>query len=144
MSFFKSGLADQGVELGKFVLVLSILGLFTKLLHIDLSKLEILGVKFSPEHHSLIPGFIGIALVYVFVAFVIARLEMAFHHQVDAESQSTVKKITASKTYVLLIGLSLPFSILVYSMPYFVGLLSIHLLWSDVVTILRAVWGLLS
>ncbi len=50
MSFAKHGITGQSVELGKAVLALSALGLFTKLLHIDLSQLQVLGVALQPAN----------------------------------------------------------------------------------------------
>jgi len=43
------------------VLTLSGLGVFTKLLHIDLSRLQFLGLTLSAKEAPLIPGFLGIA-----------------------------------------------------------------------------------
>jgi hypothetical protein len=142
VALFKSGLADQGVELGKSVLVLSSLGLFTKLLHIDLSQMQILGVNFLPENTSLIPGFIGIALIYTFVAFFMARTEMVLHTLFDTESQTTLEKITASQSYKIIMKIIFPISVFVYSMPFFVGALSIWLLLEDSIIVLNTLWNL--
>jgi hypothetical protein len=140
MSFATHGIAGQSTELGKAVLALSALGLFTKLLHIDLSKLQVLGVTLQPASAGLIPGFIGLALIYVFVAFCVARLEAAIEQQIKEESVEARKKVANSKPLMAFVVLSLPFSVFVYSMPYAMGALGIALLWSDSMSVITSIW----
>lgn len=142
MSFAKYGIADQGVELGRSVLVLSALGLFAKLLHIDVSQLQVLGIKLEPTHAGLIPGFIGLALIYSLAAFCVSRMEAAIETQVDSAVIESRQKVTDSKPLLAISFLALPFTIAVYSMPYILGLFSVWLLWSDSVAVIRAIWNL--
>lgn len=142
MSFAKHGLASQSTELGKTVLALSTLGLFTKLLNIDLSNLQVLGVSLRPENSNLIPGFLGLALIYAFVAFSVARIEAAFEGQTNKDTVEANKIIIGSKSLLSFAFLALPFSIFVYSMPYALGLFAISLLWSDSMSVVASVWAL--
>ena len=144
MSFAKHGLAGQGTDLGRTVLALSTLGLFTKLLNIDLSNLQVLGVSLRPENSGLIPGFLGLALIYAFVAFSVARMEAAFEVQTDKGTVEANKIIIDSKSLLGLALLALPFSVFVYSMPYVLGLFSISLLRSDSISVLSSIWVLAS
>ena len=140
MSFAKYGIAGQGTELGKFVLALSALGLFTKLLHINLGQLQVLGITLQPASSGLIPGFIGLALIYVFIAFCVARLEAAIEQQVNSDSIEANTKIAKSKPLMTFVLLALPFSAFVYSMPYVMGALGIILLWSDSMSVIMSIW----
>lgn len=142
MSFAKHGIASQSVDLGKTVLALSALGLFTKLLHIDLSQLQILGVSFSPTSSSLVPGFIGLALIYAFIAFSVARIEAAVERQTNKETVEATKIIIKSKPLLALMFFVFPFSVFVYSMPYVLGAFVINLLWSDSMTVVTSIWTL--
>ncbi|MHB1015072.1 MAG: hypothetical protein ACYC2W_07315 [Desulfurivibrionaceae bacterium] len=142
MSFAKHGLASQSIDLGKTVLALSALGLFTKLLHIDLSQLQILGVSLSPASSSLVPGFLGLALIYAFIAFSVARIEAAVERQTNKETVEATKIITDSKPLLALMFLIFPFSVFVYSMPYVLGAFAINLLWSDSMTVVTSIWAL--
>ena len=144
MSLAKHGLAGQSSDLGKTVLALSTLGLFTKLLNIDLSNLQVLGVSLRAENSGLIPGFLGLALIYAFVAFSVARMEAAFEVQTNKETVEANKIIIGSKLLLGLAFLALPFSLFVYSMPYVLGLFSIGLLWSDSMSVVSSIWVLAS
>ncbi|MBI3223086.1 MAG: hypothetical protein HYZ46_08535, partial [Nitrosomonadales bacterium] len=117
-------------------------GLFTKLLHIDLSQLQILGIALRPTNAGLIPGFIGLALMYAFVAFLVARMEAAIENEVDNAVVESRKSVTQSKSLLILVLCITPFSIVVYSMPFVFGAFSIMLLWSDSMSVLKAIWGL--
>src|SRR5450759_4243687 len=108
MSFAKHGIAGHSTELGKAVLVLSALGLFTKLLHIDLSKLQVLGITLQPASAGLIPGFIGLALIYVFIAYCVARAEAAIEQQVNKDTVEANKKVLNSKPLMQLVFIALP------------------------------------
>jgi hypothetical protein len=124
------------------VLALSALGLFAKLLHIDLSQLQVLGVTLSPTNAALIPGFLGLALIYAFLAFSVARLEAAIERQTNKETVEALEAVSSSKPLMAFVILGLPFSLVVYSMPYVLGLFSIVLLWSDSMSVASAVWAL--
>jgi hypothetical protein len=54
------------------VLIFAVLGLFAKVLNIDLSGLQFYGVTLSPENANLVPGFLGIALVYSLIILLTA------------------------------------------------------------------------
>lgn len=142
MSFAKHGIATQALDLGKAVLALSALGLFTKLLHIDLSQMQVLGVVLKPTNASLIPGFLGLALMYAFLCFVVARLEASIECEVDEAVISSRNKIKEKKGLLALVFLISPLSFFVYSMPYVFGIFSIILLWSDSMAVLKAIWSL--
>jgi len=142
VSFAKHGLTGQGIELGKTVLTLSALGLFTKLLHIDLSQLQILGVALRPAYAGLIPGFVGLALMYAFIAFFVARMEAAIENEVDDAVIESRKNVLKSKSLLVLVLFTTPLAFVVYSMPFVLGAFSIVLLWSDSMSVLQAIWGL--
>jgi hypothetical protein len=142
MSFAKHGIAAQSLDLGKAVLALSALGLFTKLLHIDLSQLQVLGVVLQPRNANLIPGFLGLALMYTFLCFVVARMEASIECEVDETVISSRNKIKEKKGLLALVFLIAPFSFAVYSLPYVFGIASIALLWSDSMSVLKAIWSL--
>lgn len=142
MSFTKQGIAVQSLDLGKAVLALSALGLFTKLLHIDLSQLQVLGVVLQPTNANLIPGFLGLALMYAFLCFVVARMEISIECEVDEAVISSRNKIKEKKGLLALVFLIAPFSFVVYSLPYVFGIVSIVLLWSDSMSVLKAIWSL--
>ena len=142
MSFAKHGITGQSVELGKTVLALSALGLLTKLLHIDLSQLQVLGVALKPANTGLIPGFLGLALIYAYIAFFVSRMEAAIETQVDEAVTESRKRVMQSKPLLTLTFVVLPFSIVVYSLPYVLGAFAIALLWSDSMSVLQAIWSL--
>ena len=142
MSFTKHGVAGQSVDLGKSVLTLSALGLFAKLLHIDLGKLQILGVELQPSNASLIPGFLGLALIYAYVCFVVARAEAAIEGEVDKDAIDHRNKNKEKGGLLLLAFLLSPFTLVVYSMPLVFGGCAIYSLWSDSLKVLTAIWGL--
>ena len=144
MSFAKHGIATQSLDLGKAVLALSALGLFTKLLHIDLNQMQVLGVVLQPANASLIPGFLGLALIYAFLCFVVARMEASIECEVDESVIASRNKIKEKKGLLALALLIAPFSFFVYSLPYAFGMFSIALLWSDSMTVLVAIWRLAS
>jgi len=140
VSYPKHGLATESFSLGKAVLALSALGIFSKLLNIDLSKLQVLGISFSPATTGLIPGFLGLTLMYVFVALCVARGEAAMENATDPLVIDGFKKNAESKALTGLSAIGLPFSVFVYSMPYVLGILAIVLLWSDSMAVLAAIW----
>jgi hypothetical protein len=142
MSFAKHGLTAQLVDLGKTVLALSALGIFAKLLNVDLSQLQVLGVVLGPTTSGLLAGFIGLALIYAYIALVVARLEAGIDIATSEETMESYKKIYKSKSLMGLSVLSLPLSIFVYSMPYLLGAFAISLLWSDSWSVVKAVWRL--
>jgi hypothetical protein len=138
------GLASQGTELGKTVLALSTLGLFTKLLNVDLGNLQVFGVALRPENADLLPGFLGLALTYTFFAFCIARIEAVIEGQICPEALAETKRIFESKPLLGLAFLAFPLSGVVYLMPYILGIFAIHLLWSDTVSVAGSIWALAS
>lgn len=142
MSFAKHGITGQSVELGKAVLALSALGLFTKLLHIDLSQLQVFGVALQPANAGLIPGFLGLTLIYAYAGFFVSRMEAAIETQVDTAVNESRQRVMQSKPLLTLTFIVFPFSIFVYSLPYVLGAIAIALLWSDSMSVLQAIWVL--
>ena len=142
MSFAKHGIATQSLDLGKTVLALSALGLFTKLLHVDLSQMQVLGVVLQPANANLIPGFLGLALMYAFLCFVVARMEASIECEVDEAVITSRSKVKEKKGLLALAFLIAPLSLVVYSLPFAFGIFSIVLLWSDSMAVLKAIWGL--
>jgi hypothetical protein len=137
-------LAEKYYEIGRSVLVLSALGILTKLLNIDLSKLEILGVTFDPASSRLIPGLIGLALIYAYSALVVSRAEAADFFVADPEEIEKLKNPSdTDKARRFVSAFFLPFSIFAYSGPLLIGALSIALLFGDVLTVLSALWSAL-
>jgi hypothetical protein len=118
------------------------LALFSKLLHIDLAKLQILGIELHPSNASLIPGFLGLALTYTFCCFIVARAEAAVEGELDKDAIEHRDKIKEKKGLLALGCLLAPFTVLVYSMPLVVGGFSIFLLWPDSLRVLKSVFGL--
>ena len=140
MGHMKHGIASESYSLAKAVLALSALGIFTKLLNIDLSKLDVLGVKFDPKASGLIPGFLGLTLIYTYAAFLVARKEAADENFSDPEVMARLEKRSRSKIFMTFVVLGSPFSFFVYSMPLLLGLASIILLWRDSVAVISAIW----
>ena len=142
MSFTSHSLAEHSIDLGKAVLALSALGIFSKLLHVDLSNLQILGLSLSKTTSVLIPGFLGLVLIYTYVAFLVSRMEAGLHSATDKEAKKTRKDIKGNKGLLWLTVFSSPFAFLVYSMPTLLGAFSIYLLWPDSVNVIKAIWAL--
>ncbi|WP_295749827.1 hypothetical protein [Undibacterium sp.] len=141
MSFTKDSIGSQSLDIGKSVLALSALGLFTKLLKIDLSKIQILGVTFGTDSSKLIPGFLGLALIYSFLAFIVARTEVSLDQEVNKDTVATRKAIAENKGAFYFALLISPLSLVVYSTPYAVGAVAIALLWGDSISILGLLWS---
>ena len=134
-------LAEKYYEIGRSVLVLSALGILTKLLNIDLSKLEVLGVTFDPESSRLIPGLIGLALIYAYAALVVSRAEGADYFISDPAQLERLRNPTdVDKARTIISVFFLPFSVFAYAGPLVIGLLSIILLRRDIIAVLAALW----
>ncbi|PKO91785.1 MAG: hypothetical protein CVU15_09270 [Betaproteobacteria bacterium HGW-Betaproteobacteria-1] len=144
LSFAKFDLAPQGWELGKSVLALSALGIFSKLLGIDLSQFQFLGVTLGEKSVQLIPGFLGLTLIYSLLAFILARLEAGLFHSTSKETKNTNQEILANKGLTIIALLALPISIFVYSLPYVLGAFTVTFLWSDSMLVLSMIWALAS
>jgi len=56
MTFAQNDLAPKSWSLGKYVLILAGLGILAKVLRIDLSQMQIVGLKARAESAALIPG----------------------------------------------------------------------------------------
>lgn len=142
MSFTSHSLAEQSVDLGRAVLTLSTLGIFSKLLHVDLGNLQILGLSLSETTATLIPGFLGLVLIYAFLAFSVSRMEAGLHSATDKDAKKTRKDIKEDKGLLWLTAISSPFAFLVYSMPTALGAFAIYLLWTDSMNVIKAIWAL--
>jgi hypothetical protein len=141
MSYLKHSLASENISLGKTVLTLSALGLFAKILKIDLSQLQILGVTLGPTGTALIPGFIGIGLIYTLLAFILARIEMILDQRTNPDAAKAMTEAIDSTSGLLITLVALPVSIIVYSMPYILGLFATSVLWQDTWAVLKAIWA---
>jgi hypothetical protein len=137
-------LAEKYYELGRSVLALSALGVLTKLLNIDLSKLAVLGVTFDPASSRLIPGLIGITLLYVYAALVVSRAEAGDYFVSDPAQIERLKNPSdTDKARRIVSILFLPFSIVAYIGPLLFGLLAIIILRRDIISVLAALWSAL-
>jgi hypothetical protein len=137
-------LAEKYYELGRSVLALSALGVLTKLLNIDLSKLEVLGVTFDPASSRLIPGLIGITLLYAYAALVVSRAEAGDYFVLDPSQIARLKNPSdTDKARRIVSALFLPFSIVAYAGPLIFGLLAIVVLRRDIVSVFAALWSAL-
>lgn len=130
-------------EINRWLLVLSTLGLASKLLEIDLSQISIFGLNLQGKEVALVPGFIGVALSYAFLTFAISRIELMMAHNDDTTTHA-VSIFENSKYPKLILALSLiafPFSALVYFIiPVGLTLFTLGLLSSDVYIILQILW----
>jgi hypothetical protein len=142
MAISNHSIASKDWELAKYVVTLPALGLFAKLLQIDLSKLQIFGVSLGGANDSLIPGFLGLGLIYVFVAFNLARFEGALTDYADKGVHETQQKLTSVKSVKTLMKIIAPLGYFVYSMPVVLGAVSIVLLSKDVWIVVKAIWAL--
>lgn len=118
---------------------MSALGIFAKLLNVDLSRLDVLGVNFDPETSSLLPGFLGLILIYTFLAFCVARAEAIGEGMTNPEGVTHKASKSESWNRLIFAALFAPFSFVVYSMPLALGIAAIVLLWSDSVAVLSAI-----
>jgi hypothetical protein len=143
MSHGKNGLAEKTFDLGVAVLTLSALGVMAKLLKVDLTKLQIMGVGLNPENASLVPGLLGIAIIFTLLAYHVARTEAAFERTSDRarrEADLGAMKLPGMKIMLVLAG---PAAFFVYAMPLVAGLLATKLLWIDIISVASTVWSLL-
>jgi hypothetical protein len=139
MAFAQHDLAPKSWELGKYVLILATLGIFAKVLRIDVSGLEILGVKLGTESDALIPGFIGLALLYTFVAFCVARLENIFVLRGDHHTKAVLDEMPKNRSLRWLSYVSLAPSVVVYSMPLLLGTFATWYLRADSLAVVKLV-----
>ena len=140
MAFAQHDLAPKSWDLGKYVLLLATLGIFSKLLRIDLSQIDVLGVRLGAGSVMLIPGFVGLALFYVLAAFILARLENFLALRSDVESKALVAETLTHPPLRWFLALVSPLAFVVYSMPYALGGFACWYLWSDAIAVLRLIF----
>lgn len=90
------------------------------------------------------PGFIGLALAYALLTFVVARIELIFAHHGETEAQVTskVKKIGKSKVLLFLLILSFLIPMFVYVViPVGLALFTLFLLYDDMYAVIQVIWG---
>jgi hypothetical protein len=130
-------------EINRWLLVLSTLGLASKLLEIDLSQISIFGLNLPGKEAALVPGFIGVALSYALLTFVISRLELMLAHNDDttAHAVSIFENSKHPKLILVMTLITFPFSALVYFIiPVGLTLFTIKLLSSDIYIVLQILW----
>ena len=131
-------------EINRWILVLSTLGLVSKILEIDLSQISIFGLNLQGKEAALVPGFIGLALAYALLTFVVARMELILAHNDETEAHVTskVKKIGKSKVLLFLLVLSFLIPMLVYVViPVGLALFTLFLLYDDMYAVIQVIWG---
>ncbi|WP_233007218.1 hypothetical protein [Rheinheimera faecalis] len=131
-------------EINRWILVLSTLGLVSKILEIDLSQISIFGLNLQGKEAALVPGFIGLALAYALLTFVVARMELILAHNDETEAHVTskVKKIGKSKVLLFLLILSFLIPMLVYVViPVGLALFTLFLLYDDMYAVIQVIWG---
>lgn len=131
-------------EINRWILVLSTLGLATKVLEIDLSQVPMFGLNLQGEEAALVPGFIGIALTYALLAFIIARIELMLAHNTSTAEHvvPVAEKIAKSKLLSILAILSLPIPVLMYFLiPIGLSAFTLVVLYDDIWTVIQLVWA---
>ncbi len=131
-------------EINRWILVLSTLGLVSKILEIDLSQISIFGLNLQGKEAALVPGFIGLALAYALLTFVVARMELILAHNDETEAHVTskVKKIGKSKVLLFLLILSFLIPMLVYVLiPVGLALFTLFLLYDDMYAVIQVILG---
>jgi len=142
MSLASLGIADKSFELGKSVLTLSCLGLFVKLLKVDLSNIQVLGIAVGPTYNHLVPGFLGLFLCYAYMCLCVARMEFALEIASRQDLHDQLEKATEVKPLLAFFIVASPFFTAVYLGPFALGAYSIYLLWSDIVAVVLSTWAL--
>lgn len=131
-------------EINRWILVLSTLGLASKILEIDLSQISIFGLNLQGKEAALVPGFIGFALAYALLTFIVARVELMLAHTGETSAHITPKvhKIAKSKVLLALLILSFPIPMLVYVViPVGLALFTLFLLFGDMYAVFQVIWA---
>lgn len=131
-------------EVNRWILMLSTLGLASKILEIDLSQISVFGLNLEGKESALVPGFIGLALVYSLLTFVLARIELMLAHNGETAEHVNLKidKIAKSKVLTFLLVLSFPIPALVYTViPVGLALFTLFLLSDDICAVVQVIWG---
>ena len=131
-------------EINRWILVLSTLGLASKILEIDLSQISIFGLNLQGKEAALVPGFIGFALAYSLLTFIVARVELMLAHTDETAAHITpkVQNIAKSKVLLALLILSFPIPMLVYVViPVGLALFTLFLLFSDMYAVFQVIWA---
>ena len=133
-------------EINKWILTLSVLGLFSKLLMIDLSEISVFGVNMGNQNTALIPGFIGLALMYALCAYFVARMELQMAHgdETQQKAVSIIEKLQSSKLLLILSLLTMPLPLLLYTLiPIGLSLFTLYLLSGDILAVLTNIYAAL-
>ena len=142
MAFAKYGIASRAPELGRSLLIFASLGVLSKILNIDLSSSEVIGLDINAPQPELISGFLGLIVSYLLVAFSLARIEGMVEQKIDGETDEVSRKVLKSKPLMGLMIAIFPFAILVYLTPFALGIYASILLWPDSISALGALWEL--
>jgi hypothetical protein len=137
MAFAQHDLAPKSWELGSYTLILSALGILAKVLRIDVAGLDILGVKMGAESVVLIPGFIGLALGYTFLAYCAARLENVLVLHSGADTKALIEEFPKDRSLRWVSYVALAFSAPVYIAPLVLGVFATTYLWPDSVAVVK-------
>lgn len=131
-------------EINRWILVLSTLGLASKILEIDLSQISIFGLNLQGKEAALVPGFIGLALAYSLLTFVLARAELMLAHNGETAEhvKPKIEKMAKSKVLLVLLILSFPIPTLVYMViPVGLALFTLFLLSGDMYAVVQVIWA---
>lgn len=131
-------------EINRWILVLSTLGLASKMLEVDLSQISIFGLNLQGKEAALVPGFIGFALAYSLLTFIVARVELMLANTGGTVANVTpkVQNISKSKVLLVLLILSFPIPALVYVViPVGLALFTLFLLSGDMYSVFQVIWA---
>lgn len=131
-------------EINRWILMLSTLGLASKILEIDLSQISIFGLNLQGKEAALVPGFIGLALAYSLLAFIVARVELMLAHNGETTAHVTpkVQKLARSKVLLFFLILSFPIPALIYVViPVGLALFTLFLLSGDMYAVAQVIWA---
>ncbi len=140
MAFAKYGIAHRAPDIAKSLLIFGSLGIFSKLLDIDLGQANMIGITVDPAYSQLIPGFFGLIVIYLFITFCVARIEAILEQEINGETSQVLEQLKKSKPLMGAMILVSPFTLFVYSMPYVLGGYAVYLLWPDSMSVLSILW----
>jgi len=127
-------------EINLWILSLSTLGLATKLLEVDLAGFSIFGLNLGGNNTALVPGFIGLALFYAFLSYIVARMELQIAHSTETINhlQPMIEKIRSSKLLAAIFLLFLPLPLITYTIiPVFLSLFTLYVLWPEISVVVQ-------
>ncbi|ELA9085473.1 hypothetical protein QVK65_004823 [Vibrio alginolyticus] len=141
MSYFKPGIGSESINLAKAVLLFSLLGILIKLLDLQIEQISIVGISVKSGASQLIPGIVGICLIYVFIALCVARFEITLESRLHRdEEKAVVQKLTSSHSTVFGLVVLFPVLAITYWFPFIIGVITIILLFGDSVVVVGLIW----